>query len=68
MNGEGLSPKELYRRRVAQRNLLLLARAWEVGGEEAFDHMWEKLFAHKRTEVTPMREFWSGGETDTTPR
>jgi hypothetical protein len=63
MAGEGPTPKELYRRRIAQRNMLL-ARAWEVGGEEAFDHMWEKLFAHKRAEVTPMTEFWPGGGPD----
>jgi hypothetical protein len=29
----------------------------EEGGEAAFDHMWEKLFAHKRTEVMPIRDF-----------
>jgi hypothetical protein len=68
MVAERLTPKQLYRRRIAQRNMLLLARAWEVGGEEAFDHMWEKLFAHKRAEVTPMADFWPGGEPDSTPQ
>jgi hypothetical protein len=58
------SSRDEYRRQTAQGNLKRLADAWARGGEKAFEEEWERLFAKKRTEVTPMADFWPGGRPD----
>jgi hypothetical protein len=59
--------REEHRRQVARQNLKRLADAWEKGGERAFDQEWEKLFAHRRLEVTDMKDYWPGGPPSDQP-
>jgi hypothetical protein len=53
---------------AAHGNFDRLADALALGGDEAFDRVWEEIFGMQSTGVRPMADYWPGGEPDTMAR